>query len=1329
MKAQILKIAGVKSEKEFYKKYPSEEAFMKQHGKAFKKAAMGDLIGGASPKQFIPKQSELIDFQEIYDKGDRANTGSTEGERAKAAYDQAMIEASAAKGGGGGGGESGGMDMGSMMKMFGGSEGGGESGGGMGDMMSSMGSMGGGRNGTNVPRAQDGGSWWDNNSPGGSTNYGQPQPTYAGPNGPPREPVQPVGTNLTPAGNSPSGQTLSQLNPIPSAQQVQGGPSAATKTAKGLDPLGITGKLMEGYDQLRGERRARKQAEQNRAVSNVTRQASATREEESKRKYVRPEDIQNTGEEFFPIYGVGTNVLSRNGGRFQNGGYTPITNEQRDTPRTADQQSQINNNFEDMFYGAGAGSYSAGRDMWEGKKRQEAIDQLLYNKENGIGDSKYDTFQSGGRIGGNPTEIQNTYDGGNDIYTDGGYEPLNNPFQQKDFRHGGYLHVLQSGGGFSNWTNSMSGGGSGFSGAASAGGGAAGGGGVPYQKIADTATGAGQTAMGGQNAGGNIGGTVGHAIGSIWGPLGGAIGTVVGGIGGQLLDTNVKKINKANDQTKINTEAMALNSSMQALQGQNNRYVRNGGDIPNYEDGGYMNPEYNPQVITMFGDHNAKDFADYAHKFRAGGHLKEYTPPSEGAMETYAMGGQLQTHWGGGAETVSHNPYMPGSGETVLFRGQSHNESDGQGNTGIGITYGDNPVEVERGEPMFEMASGGEVNPMTGESENTGVVFGNMQVNKNIASQFKDPELMEIANKYNGKKFKNIGIELAKQEAKHNKAIIKNTDALEALKVNTPFDKLTLSALKANLEGADTGLKNIANTKITLANYQNAINDAKDEISEGVGKNISAEHLAKGYVKLDKDPVTKDAKWGATVSKAKDGITTTKETTVVPKKSKELLKAEGYTLRADGKYYKKHVGVKKPDTETKSASAMDYIPKQSADKATGLYGGVTPEQFQAYKEKNKWYDWKGFDPKKQEDVDKYRQAFNIESEKRGSKARMLSDEIDPKTKLPKENGKTKWVGKQFVSANIEDTKKSEVAPEEELVAEEDVPDVIGKSKPKFPWQIPANALLNYLRPSDQEELDYQQLYPEWNAMASNQLDPVPVQFYQPDLNVPYDISLQNERNAVVARDRALQKQLGYNPSAQSNAAPLGYNAINDINAREFQMNQAEKDKVYSGNRATMNQAQMTNLGIAADQWGKQALAKSNTKATTQAALNSIADKYAKHKLENRTLGVYENMYNYRFGKSGKAQNWNGLQFFDTDIAGATDRKDQEIPEGYKATAYDANGSPIRLQKITEKDDTDQTDTDLQNVKGMVDNLSSKKNGGGIKKNQKNSSVVRAYKNL
>jgi hypothetical protein len=55
MKDQMLKIAKVKSEKEFYKKYPTEEAFMKAHGKELKKAAMG--------KSMVNKQlHQLTDF-------------------------------------------------------------------------------------------------------------------------------------------------------------------------------------------------------------------------------------------------------------------------------------------------------------------------------------------------------------------------------------------------------------------------------------------------------------------------------------------------------------------------------------------------------------------------------------------------------------------------------------------------------------------------------------------------------------------------------------------------------------------------------------------------------------------------------------------------------------------------------------------------------------------------------------------------------------------------------------------------------------------------------------------------------------------------------------------------------------------------------------------------------------------------------------------------------------------------------------------------------------------------------------------------------------------
>jgi len=1018
MKAKMLKIAGVKSEAAFYKKFPNQEAFMKVHGKEFKKAQIGASIDKAQ-NGFV--QGMGMDYPD--------------------GYSQAI------------GG---------------------------------------------VPK-----SYYNNNPTGFQDAFNQPKFGKPQTNAEFENPA----IQGTPYKNATPADMASRANENIGSPNKSGFTKAADVLAKG--PIS---ELAKGYDALRAERAARKQAEQNTAISDITRKASATREEQSQRKYVRPEDIQNTGEEFFPIYGVGTNALARNGGVFQGGG-----------------------------------------------------------------------------------EIQNTYDGGRDIYTDSGYEPLNES-NQKSFQGGGYIQHAQNG--FSNWQNTMSGGGSGFSGA-----GQASAGGTPWGEISHMATGAGQSLMGGQNAGGQIGGTVGGAIGSIFGPGGKAIGEFVGGIGGNLLDTNIKKTKKFDAQTKANTAAMAFNSGMQGIQQEHNANVQNGGDLQPYEDGGWVSHNWTPQVIASFGDHSAKDVYDFAHEgmdtLRAGGHLREYTPPSEHAMETYAMGGQLKTHWGGEAETVSHNPYLPGSGETVAFRGQSHTESDGNGKTGIGITYGDNPVEVERGEPMFEMQDGGQVNPETGEPEKTGVVFGNMEVNKNIAKQFDDPELMAIADKYHGKKFKNIGLDLSKDEAKQNKIMSKNTDALTSLKVNTPFDKLKMSSYKANLEGADKKLKELANTKITLANYQNAINDTKEEISQGVGKNISAEHLAKGLIQLDKDPVTRNAKWGDAISKAQSGINPT---------------------------------------------ALDEVSlsgTKAKDRSAGLVRNMefsTPTPPHQYVAPHKPY-------------------------------------------------------------TISDVEKED-------------------DTNKFPWQTYANQALNYLRPSDQEAMDYEQLYPEMYAMASNQLEPVPSQFYQPELNVPYDISLQAQRNAVTAGNRALTRQLGYNPSAQANAAPAAYNAMNEINQAEFQANQANKNQVYAGNRATMNQAQMTNLGIASNQWDKQALAKSNTKATTQAALSSMADKYAKHKLENKTLGIYENMYNYRFGKDNKADNWNPLQQFNTEAGGGKGGSSNKGLAQGKGFTYDENGNIVGVRALGKGESLDDSSTE---TKG--------KNGSSVKKNYKNSSVVRAYKNL
>jgi hypothetical protein len=242
------------------------------------------------------------------------------------------------------------------------------------------------------------------------------------------------------------------------------------------------------------------------------------------------------------------------------------------------------------------------------------------------------------------------------------------------------------------------------------------------------------------------------------------------------------------------------------------------------------------------------------------------------------------------------------------------------------------------------------------------------------------------------------------------------------------------------------------------------------------------------------------------------------------------------------------------------------------------------------------------------------------------------------------------------------------------------------------------------------------------ALATNQLEPVPAQGFQPDLSIPYDISFQDQLNANHADYRATQRMVGYNPAAQAQLNAQKYQANQGVLGEQFRANQAMKDKVYGENRNILNDSKLKNLEIFDRQYGRQAEALSNTKATTQAALNSISDKYAKNKLENKTLGIYENMYNYRFGKDNRADNWNPLQFFDTEAGGAKAKGNQDIA-GLEATRWDKNGTPIAWKKATDKSD-DSSDDALEAVGGIKN-----KNGSSIKKNHKNSSVVRAYKNL
>jgi len=206
---------------------------------------------------------------------------------------------------------------------------------------------------------------------------------------------------------------------------------------------------------------------------------------------------------------------------------------------------------------------------------------------------------------------------------------------------------------------------------------------------------------------------------------------------------------------------------------------------------------------------------------------------------------------------------------------------------------------------------------------------------------------------------------------------------------------------------------------------------------------------------------------------------------------------------------------------------------------------------------------------------------------------------------------------------------------------------IGATPPKLtpPWSGLINSIIPRLRPSDAEAFDTAQITPELYAMISNNLEPVQAQKYIPQLLNPYDISLQDQLNANQADFNAMARMTGGDASALAPLAAQKYAANSRVLGEQMRINQANKAGIYNANINTMNDAQLKNLSILDRQYERQEMAKSNTKATNLEALKSITDKYAQNKLSNRTLATYENLYNYRYDPSFRAQNMNPLAKF------------------------------------------------------------------------------------
>jgi hypothetical protein len=1111
MKDQILKIAKVKSEKEFYKKYPTEEAFMAKHGKQLRKAAMGTKMVDTQLTQLTdwsnpPQAQGGFNFDDALTGSRATNLGLTKDKYISEKALGNINDEPAPKQDG----------MGNFLSMasdiagdFISSEGEGEGdemkNGGyvmipkaqFGDFLKGIGSKIGGFAKTAGKNLMD--KKQDNFISGDRGLFGHTKKAdNTGFN-----PMDIFGKNKSTATfNTKTGMVNNASGSVSKADTDALGLSGGVPAGKGFDAAGAgmsalaaAPDIINGIGQMKEQKNAINKANQSAQISGLTAQAAESRPERIKNKYVRPEDQKFDANQLSPTYGTGSNIL---------------------------------------------------------------------NAANG-------------------TEIQNMYNPG-DLYMDLGYEPLNDS-NVKQFVYGGHIPKAELGEYFQN------------SGQAS------------------------------------IGKGVGTAIGSaFFGPIGGKVGGFLGTVGGNLLGgaKDARQLQGYQDQTEANVQRSAWAQGAQSLQAANSASMAHGG---------YMNPEYNPQVIARFGELTADDFYRASKEMRAGGHLKEYTPPSARAMSTerpsmeyggqMAYGGDLKTLWGGKLKTVSHNEYL---GDSVEADGNSHETSNGKGQTGIGIQYGDNVVEVEN-EPIQKFNNGGH-------SADDVVVYGNIKIPNYIAKSAGNEKLEGVS-------FKKAVFAMNDKEAKLNKIQEKASEYALISDDGSPVGNIGMSTAFANDLGAKLGKKIIAGEKKALADGQNAILDTAKEYGYDDAREFS-EDVLKGNLKKKKDNMkSNEAKHGASIQKAQAGwhMDFEGEDPFAPVvEQAPVVDPEKYKL-IKGLYDKAEKTKKGADVKEFQKKYHELFP----DFARSVIG---KDPLTNYAKKNKYQlsDLRG-----------------NEDSIFGKRTKQYMAALDNAPKGGGGGGNTG--GLKYIPPPT--------TPPDEVPGSGEIPE----EKTKFPWELLIDEGLNRLRPQTKNPFDYRQTLGEQYALANNQVEPVKAQLYNPMLDTPYDISLQDQLNANQSDFNAMTRQIGGNPEALASLAAQKYAANSGVLGNQFRINQANKAAIYSKNRDIMNDAQLRNLQTLDNQYVRQEQAKSNTKAQAIMALNSISAKMLQNELDTKKLNTYENLYNYRFGKDMRAMNVNGLAPINIPQNVGTDLSDPAVKAQIKEL-YEKSISKDKAGNVT-----------------------------------------------
>lgn len=680
-------------------------------------------------------------------------------------------------------------------------------------------------------------------------------------------------------------------------------------------------------------------------------------------------------------------------------------------------------------------------------------------------------------------------------------------------------------------------------------------------------------------------------------------------------------------------------------------------------------------------------------------------------LNEYADGGQindvhdLQIYAGGNAETLGQNPY---TGDTILFNGASH--ADG----GIKIAYNGNPVEVQGGEPAFTdregslvVLGGMKVPGMNKTFQSIGKEIGKEEAKANrLLEKSKKITPEKIYDKYTNLQAStsNIIQEAAnlrlKQAAtkKENLAAIQNNILDYAEETGQKPKNVAKNFAKKGIKiSYDDGLSWMENKPIDLlsqetpvirpileepkkAPYVNPIFINHDEVHDIMGNKYHIPNLPNHWnsrqidAYLSQNPIDGISSYnqyreymedGGEIPMAEDGF----KSWIAERESRGNYKAENPNSTAVGKYQflwglrpgkgwqdqiKKVTGVKTKEEFLNNSDAQEKF--MDVYEQSTLNPGLKelePLNKDGYSEKQLkgLIHFKG--------VAGAKRWLNKKEDRTSKYNRPISEYIGKPEKLEADNySEFQKLSPIIPTGKVPDSSELELS------------DFRGKDFKTYATQTEANASFRkpkQLLPEEQKpSLADSNKLRLWDFLGDipalfDTPDYVQGQQYNPRLYQPYQISMQDRLNENNSSFRSVAQQLTNNPEALSSLAAQKYQADNAVLAEQFRVNQGITNDVYNKNIDVMNNADIKNIELSDLQYQRQTMAKSNTKARRQAALNDIQSKVAQNQRDNNDIRLYESMSKYRMNPNGNMDNYNTANFYSNQGPQAiAPNKEQEI---------------------------------------------------------------------